>query len=64
VLGGLDALRRFLLERMDDPDVIANLHGVNHAIGVTPECQGNLEYAGAETLQGFRYIGFTTLLPR
>ena len=30
MFGRLDALRRFLLKRMDNPDVLAKLHGMNH----------------------------------
>jgi len=44
--GRLDALRRFLLKRMDNPDVLAKLHGINNperiplngrAISITPD---------------------------
>jgi hypothetical protein len=31
MLGCLDALRRFLLERMDHPQIKSELHGVNNA---------------------------------
>ena len=56
-LDRLDALGRFLLKRMHDPNVIAELDAKNHTKGIAPECQGDLEYACSEAVHGFRDVG-------
>ncbi len=42
----LDALRRLLLERMDNPDILAKLHHIDHA-----KRQGNLEQPPRQNLR-------------
>lgn len=56
----LAALRRFFLEGMDHPDMIAQLHCVNDPKGVARERQGYFQDTRAEPLQGLGYIGFAT----
>jgi hypothetical protein len=41
----LDTLRRFLLESVNDPDVVAELHRVDRAERIALERQGNLEHS-------------------
>src|SRR5580704_2933538 len=48
-LGVLMPFVDFFWECMDDPDVVAELHRVDHPEGVPFERQRNLEYAGAQT---------------
>jgi len=52
---------RFLLERMDDPDLIIDLHSVNHAKRVALERQRYFEHARPVTTQRLRQIGFAAL---
>jgi hypothetical protein len=42
---------------MDDPDIVCNLHNVNHPEGIAFQSQGDLEYAGSHTEHGLRDIG-------
>ena len=49
----LDALGRFLLKRMHDPNLITELDGINHSKRITAKCQGDLEYAVPRPRIGF-----------
>jgi hypothetical protein len=49
----LDALFRFLLERMDDPDFIREMDRVNDAESIAPECQSYLEDVRTRPRSGF-----------
>jgi hypothetical protein len=44
MLWSLDALRRLLLERMYDPQVVSKLHSVHHSKRITPIRQSNLKH--------------------
>lgn len=59
----LDALFRFLLERMDDPDFIREMDRVNDAESIAPECQSYLEDARTEASQWLRDVCLATLPP-
>jgi hypothetical protein len=54
----LDALRRFLLERVHDPDFVGELHRINHAECIALERQRNLEYPLAMPRIGFAMSAF------
>jgi hypothetical protein len=58
VLGYLDSGDRFLLESMDDPDLILDLHSINNPESVPPERQGNLKNATAQPFMGFAISAF------
>ena len=57
----LDALRRFLLKRVDDPDFRRELHRVDHAVRIAPERQRNLEHARPHAVHGLGNIGLAAL---
>ena len=56
MLWRLDAFGRFLLERMDYPNFLAKLYGVDQPEGIGLEGQSYLEHARAKALHRFRYI--------
>ena len=51
MLGRPDASRRFLLEAVEHPDFIRQLHGVNDAERIALGRQRDLKYTGADTVQ-------------
>jgi hypothetical protein len=53
----LDALRRFPLERVDNPDFLGKLHRVDDAERIAPERQRNLEHPGRHPAHRFRNVG-------
>jgi hypothetical protein len=53
-------MRRFLLERVDDPDFVAKLYGIDNAEGVAPECRSDFKYAGSEALHWLRDVRIAT----
>ena len=57
----LSALLRFFLERMDHPNVLADLHGVDHPLRITPKWQGNLEHARSHAVHGLSNVGLAAL---
>jgi hypothetical protein len=61
MLRGLDALGRFLLEGVKNPDFVANLRGVDDAKRVPTERQRNLKDAGANALERFGNVGLAVL---
>ena len=61
VLRGLDALRRFLLEGMNNPNLIANLHSIDDTKGIAAERQCDFKDAGAETFERLGNVGLAAL---
>ncbi len=55
------ALGRFLLERMNDPNIGPDLHRINNAKCVSAMLENNFEYTGVETLERFHVVGFATI---
>lgn len=54
---GFDAGLRFFLEGVQNPNLVADLHGVNHAVSVAAKPQRELEYAGAKPFERLGDIG-------
>ena len=61
MFGRLDALGRFFLERMDDPNLIAELHSIHHAKRIATKREGNLEYPRTQAMHGLRDVGLAAL---
>ena len=57
----LDALRRFLLEGLEHPDIAAELHCVDNPVSIALKRQCDLQHAGAKPMQGLRNIGLAAL---
>jgi len=58
---GFDSLGRFLLKGMKHPEILPNLHCINHSKGVSSIWQGNLHHSGTQPQQWFSYIRLTAL---
>jgi len=56
----LNALRRLLLEGVDDPEVVPDLQGINDTVRIAVERKRDFHHAGAEPLQRLSDIGFAT----
>jgi hypothetical protein len=61
MLWRFDALRRFLLERMQHPNFIADLHGIHETECITPQLQRDLKDSGAKAFERFGNIGIAAL---
>src|SRR5207244_3375208 len=61
MFGRLDALGRFLLKRMDDPNLIAELHSIDHPKRIAMKGESNLEYPGPQAVHGLRDVGLAAL---
>jgi hypothetical protein len=57
----LDALGRFLLKRVDDPERFAELHGIHDPKRIAPVRQGDLEYSRAKAVHRLGDIGLAAL---
>lgn len=53
-----DALGRFLLERMNDPDIGPDLHCIDNAKRVPSMLEYNFEHPGIEALERPHVVGF------
>src|SRR3990167_10444446 len=61
MLRRFNAMRRFFLERMDHPEVFADLHSVDHPERIAPKGQRDFKHARSKTLHRLGYSRLATL---
>lgn len=61
VFRGLDALGRLLLKGVHDPDVVADLHGVDHPERIASVLEHDLHHAAVKALEWFGAVGLAAL---